>query len=34
LRVQLRGDTGLCIESVFSTPLRNETTRFKARSDP
>jgi hypothetical protein len=33
VRVQLRGDTGLCIDSVFSSPLRNDAKRYEARSE-
>lgn len=33
LRVELRGDAGLCIESEFAFPARNDARRFKARSD-
>ena len=33
VRVQLRGDTGLCIDSVFSIPLRNDAKRYEARSE-
>jgi hypothetical protein len=33
-RVQLVADSGLCVESVFSTALRNDAGRVKAVSDP
>jgi uncharacterized delta-60 repeat protein len=34
LRVQLRADTGLCIDSAFPTAIRNDGRRYKARSGP
>jgi hypothetical protein len=32
LRVDLRSDTGLCVEGIFSTPSRNDARRFVAHS--
>jgi uncharacterized delta-60 repeat protein len=34
LRVQLLTDGGLCLDSVFSAPARNDANRFDARSSP